>query len=337
MASLVDPKKKFGIVFFNMGGPENLESVRPFLYNLFSDNEIINLPWFISPFQKQLAWLIAKFRSKSTQAMYKSIGGRSYTNDITQELADEVNTVLDKKGIQNKSVIAMRYAPPRVESAILQLEKENVDTLVLFTQYPHYAKSTTGSSYNDFYKHLEGTSLEKKEKIVIEDWGTEPAYIDWWVNAIKRVVNKLDHTIDENVHILFTAHGLPMKYIKAGEEYPIRIEQAMNSIVEKLGSIGKDVTTHLAYQSKAGPFPWTQPYTHDKLEEISKTDPKTVIMVPLGFVSNNVETLYEIDILYSDLAQELGINDYRRVQVPDQDSEYANSIADMLHKYIEGA
>lgn len=337
MASLVDPKKKFGIVFFNMGGPEDLDSVRPFLYNLFSDNEIINLPWFISPIQKPLAWLIAKFRSKGTKDMYDSIGGKSYTNDITQGLADGVNEELLKKGIATKSVIAMRYAPPRVEDAINQLEKEDVDTLVLFTQYPHYAKSTTGSSYNDFYRYLDESSLKDKEKIVIEDWGTEPAYIDWWVNAIKKVVNNLEQAPDENVHMVFTAHGLPLKYIKAGEEYPTRIEQAKNDIVDKLGSMGKSVSTHLAYQSKAGPFPWTQPYTHDKLEEISKMNPRTVIMVPLGFVSNNVETLYEIDILYSDLADELGIKDYRRVQVPDQDREYTKNIADMLHKYIEGA
>lgn len=335
MVSVVDPKKKFGIVFFNMGGPKDLESVRPFLYNLFSDNEIINLPWFISPFQKPLAWLIAKFRSKSTQEMYKKMGGRSYTNDITQELADEVNKELLRKGIDSASVIAMRYAPPRVEDAINQLEQEDIDTLVLFTQYPHYAKSTTGSSYNDFNRYLEDSSLSGKTKIVIDDWGTEAAYIDWWVNAITRVINKLESPVDENIHIVFTAHGLPLKYIKAGEKYPERIEQARDDIIQKLGDIGKNAQFHLAYQSKAGPFPWTQPYTHDKLEEISKTNPRTVIMVPLGFVSNNVETLYEIDILYSELAQELGIKDYRRVQVPDQDSEYVKNIADMLQKYIE--
>ena len=337
MESLVNPKKKFGIVFFNMGGPKDLDSIRPFLYNLFSDNEIINLPRFISPFQKPLAWMIAKFRSKGTKKMYQSIGGRSYTNDITQGLADVVNKELHDRGINNKSVIAMRYAPPRVKDAIAQLEQEDIDTIVLFTQYPHYAKSTTGSSYNDFYKHLEESRLKEKERIVIEDWGTETVYIDWWVDSIKEEVAKLETPINERTHIVFTAHGLPIKYIKAGEKYPERIERAKNDIIQKLSDIGQKATTHLAYQSKAGPFPWTQPYTHDVLEEISKLDPKTVIMVPLGFVSNNVETLYEIDILYSDLAEKLGIRDYRRIPVPDDHNEYAKNIADMLAKYIVGA
>lgn len=337
MDPIVSTKKKYGIVYFNMGGPDNLDEVRPFLYNLFSDGEIIDLPWLLKPIQKPLAWLIAKFRSKATKEMYGLIGGKSYTNEITLKLANGVTKELQNMGVENTSVLAMRYASPRVQEAIETLEKEDVDTLVLFTQYPHYAKSTTGSSFNDFYRNLNGSKLKDRKTIVIEDWGNETEYINWWVKAINNVIATLEVPIDENLHILFTSHGLPMKYIKAGETYSEKIESAMELIVEKLGETGKNASIHLAYQSKAGPFPWTQPYTHDELEEIGKLSPSAVIMVPLGFVSNNVETLYEIDILYSDLAKSLGITNYTRVDVPDYNSFYTKEIANMLYRYIEEA
>ncbi|OLS24046.1 MAG: Ferrochelatase [Candidatus Heimdallarchaeota archaeon LC_2] len=335
MDPLVSTKKKYGIIYFNMGGPDNLDEVRPFLYNLFSDSEIINLPWFLKPFQKRLAWLVAKFRSKATKKMYGLIGGRSITNEITLKLANGVTVELQNKGIETTSVLAMRYAAPRVYEAIELLEKEDITTLVLFTQYPHYAKSTTGSSYNDFYNHLNGSHLKDLETIVIEDWGNEVEYINWWVNGITDKVTNLKIPIDENLHIVFTSHGLPMKYIKAGETYPEKIESAKTEIVNKLGEIGTNSSIHLAYQSKAGPLPWLQPYTHNKLEEISKLSPSAVIMVPLGFVSNNVETLYEIDILYADLAESLGITNYIRVEVPDHNPLYTKEIANMLYRYIE--
>ena len=229
----------------------------------------------------------------------------------------------------------MRYSAPRAKDTITLLEEAEVDELVLFTQYPHYAKSTTGSSYYDFIKNLEDSSLADSVSIKIMDWGDENEYINWWVKGINDLIDEYDLTPSKDLHVVFTCHGLPMKYIKKGEIYPERIESAYNKVKKALGETAENSSIHLAYQSRAGPLPWLQPYTDDKLKEIGELQPKAVIMVPLGFVSNNVETLYEIDILYKDLATSLGITNYYRVDTPDADPDYAQSISNFLQRKIK--
>ncbi|MHA2248904.1 MAG: ferrochelatase [Candidatus Kariarchaeaceae archaeon] len=326
---------KLGIVLLNMGGPADINSVRPFLYELFSDQEIINFPKFLRPFQKPIAWLIAKFRAPKTKQMYDAIGGGSPIKKITEDLAISLENELIENGVPSKVVVSMRYAEPRSNEAISILERENIEKLVLFSQYPHYAKSTSGSSLNDFYTNIPKESfLNSIETIEIDDWGLEDEYISWWVAKIKE---KLDATeiLDNSIHIIFSAHGIPKKYVEAGEKYPERIEAAYYKILNQLGKVRTQVATHLAYQSRAGPVEWTQPYTDKLLIKIGQLEPSKVIIVPLGFVSNHVETLYEIDILFANIAKENGISDFSRVEVPDSDPLYAKNMSKLIVKRLK--
>jgi ferrochelatase len=330
----VQKKQKVGLVLLNMGGPPDLDSVRPFLYQLFSDPTLIKLPRFIRFLQKPLAWLIAKFRAPATKKMYQAIGNGSPIRTITEDLAQLLENELKSMEIDAKVVVAMRYTEPRATMAIETLEKHGTEKIILFSQYPHYADSTTGSSLSDFYNYLHrNETLQLAEVIEIEDWGLENEYVQWWVNKVRDKIDKSE--LKDGIHVIFSAHGLPQRYIDQGETYPERLQLTVDEIVERLERNGQ-VTYHLAYQSKAGPFPWTQPYTEDVLKEIAVQDPSLVIMVPLGFVSNHVETLYEIDILYAGQAKELGIKNFDRVEVPDADPSYAKGITHLILRKLEG-
>jgi len=317
-----------------MGGPATLEDIRPFLYKLFNDKDMIRLPFFMKPFQSVFAYLVAKFRTPGTTEMYRQIGDGSPILGITTDLAKKIQKEVNELGYQSITTIAMRYTYPRVPDAVDILKKEKIQQLLLFTQYPHYDKATTGSSYNEFYKSIQGDPYFKDMNITqIDDWGDQDEYIDWWVNGIRNLIKKKQLS---NVQLIFTVHGIPQNYVKKGSKYPSRVEACVQEIYERLEDIQDKFTHHLSYQSKAGPLPWTQPYTDDLLEELAAEGHHKVVMVPLGFVSNHVETLYEIDILYKDLADSLGINEYYRVEVPDANDMYAKDMAKMLIRFIGG-
>jgi ferrochelatase len=322
-------EQKIGIVFLGMGGPSDLDEVRPFLYNLFSDPDIINLPFLLKPFQKMIAWMIAKFRTPQTKQMYQQIGNGSPIISITANHANLVEEELRSKGINAKCYPCMRYTEPRAKTVVDEIRKEDFTDIVLYPQYPHYANATTGSSFNDFYKHYNLNGAITHE---ISDWGMEEVYLNFWVEGIKNQL--LKYTATKNVHLLFSAHALPKRYIDAGEKYPEKVREAVDEIIRRVDA--SHISTHLSYQSQAGPVEWTRPYTTDKIKEIAKENPDVLIVVPIGFVSNHVETLYEIDILYADEAKEVGIPEFVRIEVPDADQMYSKQVAEMILNKIEG-
>lgn len=327
--------KKVGIVLLNMGGPKDLEAVRPFLFNLFADGDIINLPLLIKPFQKQIALLIAKIRTPSTSKMYEQIGGGSPILPITEDLGNKLIEQLNTSKTNFVSAVAMRYTKPGSEDAVKKLINENVTDVILFSQYPHFADSTSGSSLRDFYAAVNKYDYYPDSITEIDEWGTEPEYLEWWISGIKEKLEGLSVPLNKNVHLIFSAHGLPKRYIDRGETYPDRVKDAVDLIVNDLGEIADQISIHLSFQSQAGPIEWTKPYTDELLKEIADNNGKAVIIVPIGFVSNHVETLYEIDILYKNQALEAGIEIYERVEVPDANENYAEMIANLVRRRWE--
>ena len=324
--------QKIGVILLSMGGPSNIDEVRPFLYNLFSDPDIIRLPFILKPFQKVLAWIIAKFRSPKTIEMYKSIGNGSPQLLITQKLAQKTEEILKNEGYNINCFVCMRYTSPRADEIVDLLENMNITDILLFTQYPHFTQSTTGSSFNDFYKTIEKRNRNYKIH-EIKDWGSENFYLNWWVRKIEqKLVNK---DLSKDIHLIFSVHGLPKRYIDAGEDYPLRISNAVETIISQLGVMGRKVSTHLSYQSQTGPIEWTRPYTIDLLEDIASQNPSIVILIPFGFVSNHVETLYEIDIFIAQRAKKLGIENFSRVDVPDANEEYVNDISRLISQKLD--
>jgi ferrochelatase len=308
-----------GVILLNLGGPDSLQAVRPFLYNLFSDRQIIRLgPAFM---QIPLAWLISTLRSKKTETMYRQIGGKSPIFEITSAQAKELEAALNREStspLTYKVYIGMRYWRPYTEEVVAQISRDGIRKIVGLSLYPQYSVTTSGSSLSHLKKASSGYNMEV---VTVDSWHNHPLYIKALADVIKKGLNSFDGESNPpsppfsqggqkgitgsagDVSVLFSAHSLPQKIIDQGDPY---VDQTLETIreVEKLIAI----RWHLSFQSKSGPVKWLEPSTDDKLEELARDGAKNVLIVPISFVSDHIETLYEIDILYKNLARKLNIN-----------------------------
>ena len=309
-----------GIILLNLGGPDSLQAVRPFLYNLFSDRQIIRLgPSFM---QKPLAWLISTIRSKKTEQYYKLIGGKSPILDITKAQAKALEESLNSElrtlasasrlGRQNsersfKVFIGMRYWSPFIEDIIPEIYSKGIRKVIALSLYPQYSVTTSGSSIS---KLKEVLSNYQMETVYISSWHTHPLYIESLVDVIKKGIESFavnakrkTQNAEPEVHLLFSAHSLPQKIIDEGDPYADQTLETIEEVMKKI-----PLKWHLSYQSKSGPVQWLEPSTEDKIKELAGEGVKNLLVVPISFISDHIETLYEIDILYKKLAESLGIN-----------------------------
>ena len=291
-------RKKHGIILLNMGGPEKLEDVQPFLINLFSDRDIIRLgPAFL---QKFIAHYIARKRAPKSRSIYSKIGGGSPLKKITYEQASSLEKALNDSGEDNYTVtVAMRYWPPFAPQAVEELLDQGVEQITALTLYPHYSRATTGSSISELKKAI--TRLAPSiPTCYIEQWPDQPSYIRTLAENIILGLNKFG---DQAVEVVYSAHSLPTSFIKEGDPYVDHLMRTINAV--------EGITNHkgrICYQSRSGPVEWLSPSTPDMLKSLANAGCKNILMVPISFVSDHVETLYEIDILYRQQAHNLGIN-----------------------------
>jgi len=305
--------KKIGVLLMNLGGPERIKDVGPFLYNLFSDPEIIRLP--IPFFQKPLAWLISTLRSTKSQQAYLSIGGGSPLRRITEQQARELQSKLREKGFDATTYIAMRYWHPFTESAIADIKADGINQVVVLPLYPHFSISTSGSSFRELKKLRDDDEVFKSISIrCIRSWFNHPGYLKSMVELISEQIAECDSPCD--AHVFFTAHGVPKSYVdEAGDPYKEQIEECASLIVKELEKELKFKNPYtLSYQSRVGPEEWLKPYTEDVLQELGELKIKDLVVVPISFVGEHIETLQEIDIEYKEIALKSGIENFRRVK-----------------------
>jgi ferrochelatase len=284
-----------GVVLLNMGGPEKLDDVRPFLYNLFSDREIIRLgPFFM---QKPLAWLISKRRAPKSMKTYEKIGGGSPLTAITLDQEKALEKVLRPHG--NYTVVsAMRYWHPDSDTALKKLADKGIRRIIGLALYPHYSCATTGSSVQELKRAI-ARSGETFSLTVIESWPTQPDYIQTLAHNIEETAAAF---APNHPQVVYSAHSLPVSFIEEGDPYVDHIKATIQHI-EKITKLpGK-----LCFQSRSGPVEWLTPSTPDMLDNLARKGCKNILMVPISFVSDHVETLYEIDMLYRDQAKKLGM------------------------------
>jgi protoporphyrin/coproporphyrin ferrochelatase len=316
---------RIGVLLLNLGGPDKLEDVGPFLYNLFSDPEIIRLPF--SWMQKPLAWFIAKRREKTSQANYKEIGGGSPLRRMTEEQGEAIKAQLGELGQEANIYVGMRYWHPYTEEAIAQLTQDNIDKLVILPLYPQFSISTSGSSFRlleQLWK--ENPKLQSLEYTVIASWYKEPGYLQAMAELIIGELEKFPHPDD--VHIFFSAHGVPKNYVEvAGDPYQQEIEECTYLIMQTLNRSNSHT---LAYQSRVGPVEWLKPYTEDALKELGAKGVKDLVVVPISFVSEHIETLQEIDIEYREIAEEAGIHNFGRVPAPNTNPVFIKALSDLI-------
>ncbi|HIK34492.1 MAG TPA: ferrochelatase [Thermosynechococcus sp. M98_K2018_005] len=314
-----------GVLLLNLGGPDRPEDVRPFLYNLFSDPEIIRLPfrWL----QKPLAWFISTSRARRSQANYAQIGGGSPLRRITEQQARALKDALGRIGIEANLYIGMRYWYPFTEEAIAQIKADQIRDLVILPLYPQFSISTSGSSFR-LLESLwnQDPELQKIRYTLIPSWYNHPGYVAAMADLIRQELDKCPNP-DEAV-IFFSAHGVPKSYVtEAGDPYQEEIEACVKLI---MAALNRPNTHVLAYQSRVGPVEWLQPYTEDVIPELAAQGVKTLVIVPISFISEHIETLQEIDIEYREIAEEAGIEVFRRVPALNDHSGFISALAQLV-------
>ncbi|HEY9800784.1 MAG TPA: ferrochelatase [Leptolyngbyaceae cyanobacterium] len=316
---------RVGVLLLNLGGPDKLEDVGPFLFNLFSDPEIIRLPfrWL----QKPLAWFIASRRTKTSQENYKQIGGGSPLRRITEAQGEALKQQLHELGQEANIYIGMRYWHPYTEEAIALIAQDNIDNLVILPLYPQFSISTSGSSFRLLERlWQEDPNLQRLEYTVIPSWYKQPNYLQSMAELIRQELDQFPNP--DEVHVFFSAHGVPKSYVEeAGDPYQQEIEECTALIMQTLNRPNPHT---LAYQSRVGPVEWLQPYTEDALKELGAQGVKDLVVVPISFVSEHIETLQEIDIEYREIAEEAGIHNFRRVPAPNTHPVFIKALADLV-------
>ena len=311
---------KKAVILFNLGGPDKLDSVEPFLFNLFYDPAIINLPKL---FRYPLAKIISKRRAPIAKKIYKELGGSSPILKLTRYQSD----ALEKKLNQNKNkdlykcFVVMRCWHPRAEHVISEIKLYNPDEIILMPLYPQFSASTSGSSINEW----KDTCIKYNYKVktsTICCYPTDENFINAHIDNIKNKIGK-----NKNEKLIFSAHGLPEKNIKNGDPYQWQIEQTVQSIVKKMNI--RDLDYILSYQSRVGPLKWIGPSTDDIIIENSKLG-KNIIIVPIAFVSEHSETLVELDIEYKKIAEENGCKSYSRVPAIGVNQNYIKSMSELI-------
>jgi len=338
-----------GVLFLNLGGPTTGDDVEEFLYNLFADPDIIRLPGPLSPLQNLIASFIAKRRAPKSRAAYESIGGGSPILEYTNAQADLLSKSLKQRhDLAVKTYVGMRYWKPFTEDALESIREDKLKALVIVPLYPQFSISTSGSSLRVLQEEFskDATSFGDMIHTVVPSWCNRPGYISAMSNLIQIELDSFTESeiaeANKNVpgltplHILFSAHGVPKSYIEAGDPYQQQMEKCVEAITAKLYETNspKNLTIHLSYQSRVGPIEWLRPYTDDVLPELGESGVDNLVVVPISFVSEHIETLEEIDIEYRELAEEFGVANWRRCPAPNTDPTFIADMADMVYEAL---
>jgi len=305
---------KRAVLLMNMGGPNNLDEVKVFLTNMFNDKRIIAAP---KPIRSMIAKLITFRRTKEAQANYAHLDGKSPLVGYTQELIDELQDKVKDASIH----MVMRYTPPFASEVLENLR--DVDEFYLIPMYPHYSATTTLSSYDDMYETLDKLRIKARVKTIDQYFNDK-----YYNNAIvERIKEALGDENPEDFELIFSAHGLPKKIIEKGDMYQKHIRYNVYHARKALMMAGVEFhKTHLAYQSRLGPMEWIKPYLDDKLKSLEK---KKVIIFPIAFTIDNSETEFELEIEYREIAEELGLKDYRVAKAPNNHPEFVKCLANI--------
>jgi protoporphyrin/coproporphyrin ferrochelatase len=320
------PRNKVGVVLFQLGGPDSLEAIEPFLFNLFSDPDIIDFP--LAKLARQpLARLISSRRSKHVAHHYEAIGGKSPIADFTSQQAKALEGSLSSD-MDVRVVVAMRYWRPFTQEAAAEMTAFSPDQLVLLPLYPQYSKTTTGSALKE-WRRVYQPSVRHQKVHVIPQFHEDSAYIDAVTAAVDQSLSGFDNPAE--VDVVFSAHSVPVEVIKSGDPYQRHIERTVDLVWQRGGWPSR---RHLCYQSKVGPSKWLRPMMRETLESLGKRRAQHVLMVPISFVSDHVETLFEINIEHREIAEHAGISDFRMVPGLNDSPSFIRALADLVRNCV---
>jgi len=311
---------KKAIVLFNLGGPDTLENVKPFLFNLFNDPAILNLPKLI---RYPLAKFISNRREPIARKIYQEIGGSSPILKLTKDQANSLQNSLNSKqnSTEYKVFIAMRCWHPRASETMQEVKKFNPNEIILLPLYPQYSAATSGSSFFEWEDLANKNNLNINTKMIC-CYPEDKNFIKAHSNLIIEKIRNLKKFI-----LIFSAHGLPEKNIKKGDPYQWQIEQSVKRIMTEINDA--NINYILSYQSRVGPLKWIGPSTEEVVVKNSKLN-KHLVIVPIAFVSEHSETLVELDIEYKKLAKKNGCTNYSRIEALGVNENFIDGLSDLI-------
>lgn len=319
----------------NLGGPDSLEAVRPFLFNLFSDPAILTLP---GPFRQLLAWVIARRRAPIARDIYARIGNRSPILPETLAQVSALQNELDPEGEGLlRCFVSMRYWEPRAARTVAEVRDWGADQVLLVPLYPQFSTTTSASSIAEWQREARRQGLVAETRAIC-CYPDLPGLAAAQATAIGHVLEELarDRSDGPPARILFSAHGLPKKVIAGGDPYQWQVERSVACVVDCLAenpAIDR-LDWRICYQSRVGPLEWIGPATEDEIREAGR-DGVPLVVVPIAFVSEHSETLVELDIEYAELARSSGVPDYRRVPALGVTADFIDSLAGMVAAELE--
>jgi protoporphyrin/coproporphyrin ferrochelatase len=317
-------RPRIAVVLFNLGGPDRLEAIRPFLINLFTDPAILRVPPFVRPL---LARRLARARLEPARAAYAALGDRSPLLELTRAQAAALETELTE--FDTKCFIAMRYWHPLTEEAVASVREWKPDEVVLLPLYPQYSTTTTGSSVTAWREAAACLGLVA-ETTALCCYPTDAAYVAAIATPLRQAWQAALAQLAPGVglRVLFSAHGLPEAIVRGGDPYQWQIEQTVARVLTNWGEAPDWV---ICYQSRATPQRWIEPSTEAEIERAAR-DRVAVLVVPIAFVSDHSETLVELDIDYRRLAERLGVPGYFRAPVPNADAAFIAALAGLVRR-----
>ncbi|HZQ23750.1 MAG TPA: ferrochelatase [Terriglobales bacterium] len=321
---MVNLVRRVGVVLFQLGGPDTLDAIEPFLFNLFCDPDIINFP-FARIGRRPLAKLISSTRARKVQHHYSVIGGGSPIRRFTEQQARALETRLNQSGLEARCFVAMRYWHPFTAEAIAQLRAAQCTEVVLLPLYPQYSSTTTGSSLNE-WRRLFHDSIPTQ---TVETFYWHELYLDALAQKIDAALARFANP--DEAEIVFSAHGVPLAVIENGDPYQRQIEETVRLVIARGGWRNRH---RLCYQSKVGASRWLQPSLRSTVRELAAAKVEAVCVVPISFVSDHVETLGEIDHEARDDAERLGIRQFEMSSGLNDSPTFIAALAELVRSAL---
>lgn len=319
-------KERIGVVLLNLGGPDTLDAVEPFLNNLFNDPDIIDFPGSFL-IRRWLAKQISTRRAPMASKQYAEIGGGSPLKAHTLKQAELLESLLNDH-FPAKVYTAMRYWKPFTEDALDEIERDGIRRVILLPLYPQYSKATTESSVKEWKRQLEQRSdMADLKWSLVEQYHDFPPYIDAFVERIEQALERFPADDRTRVHLVFSAHGTPIKLVRQGDPYSQQIAVTVDRVIEQ-GGFSHDWS--LCYQSKVGPQKWLTPSTPDTIEHLAAKGVKRMLLVPIAFASDHLETLFELGIEYRKLADRSGVEQYEVTEGLNNSPKFIDALATLV-------
>ena len=330
-----DVREPLGVVLLNLGGPDSIAAVEPFLRNLFADPDVIQLPPVVRWFQPLFARVVAQGRGPKARAAYEQIGGRSPIAEESRAQADAVAVELGRRGWRAHGVVAMGCWHPFSDEAVAELARVGIRRAVALPLFPHYSRSTTGSSFVALDRAVSravaarafgsraGDTLDLAR---VERYPTAPGFLEAVAERVRAAAATVPLDERTTVPVLFSAHGLPEVYIQRGDPYLDEIRMTVAAVSARLGLGAR---ARLCFQSRVGPQRWLGPTTEDTLAAVAKEGRRSVVVVPIAFTGEHIETLQEIDILYKEQAERAGIACFARARTVGTHPAFIGALAEL--------